>query len=104
MFFTNVAVLRKGKVKSLKQEILHTKENIITIQETHYPTKGRFQMNNMVVFEAIRRKKGGGTLIAVNKDLKPKMVEEYEDDFELLVVEIEAEDEDIRIISGYGPQ
>ena len=104
MLSTNAAGLRNGKVKSLKQEILHANANIVTIQETHYPKKGRFQMNNMVVFEAIRKKKGGGTLIAINKDLKPKLVEEYEDEFELLVVEIEAEDSEIRIISGHGPQ
>ena len=45
-----------------------------------------------VVFEAIRAKKGGGTMIAIHEDLNPKLVEEYNDDFELLVVEINAED------------
>ena len=57
-----------------------------------------------MVFETIRRKKGGGTLVAIDKDLKPKFVEEYDDEFELLVVEIEAENIEIRIITGYGPQ
>ena len=58
----------------------------------------------MVVFEAIRSLKGGGTLVACHKDLKPKLVEEYEDEFELLVVEIEVKKKQIRVISGYGPQ
>ena len=57
-----------------------------------------------VVFEAIRAKKGGGTLIAIHEDLNPKLVEEYNDEFELLVVEINTEDLEIRVISGYGPQ
>ena len=45
-------------------------------------------MPNFVVFEAIRKKKGGGTIVAVHQDLKPKLIEEYNDEFELLVVEI----------------
>ena len=35
---------------------------------------------DMVVFETIRNEKGGGTLIACHKDLKPKLVEEYDDE------------------------
>ena len=38
-----------------------------------------------VIFEAIRAKKGGGTAIAIHEDLKPKLIEEYSDEFELLV-------------------
>ena len=49
-------------------------------------------------------KKGGGTAIAINENLKPKLIEEYSDKFELLVVEVETIEKNIRIISGYGPQ
>ena len=62
------------------------------------------KVENMVVFEAIRTKKGGGTLCAVHKDLNPHLIEEYNDPFELLVVEVVAGNKDIRIITGYGPQ
>ena len=61
-------------------------------------------IENMVVFEAIRSKKGGGTLCAVHKDLNPKLIEEYNEPFELLVIEVVAGDRDIRVITGYGPQ
>ena len=56
------------------------------------------------MFEAIRVKKGGGTAIAIHEDLKPKLIEEHSDEYELLVVEIKTKDKDIRIMSGYGPQ
>ena len=36
--------------------------------------------------------------------MKPILIQEYSDEFELLVVEIRAGNKDIRIISGYGPQ
>ena len=38
------------------------------------------------------KKKGGGTMCAVREELKPKLIEEYSEQFELLVVEIEGED------------
>ena len=40
-------------------------------------------------------------MCAVDEALNPKLVEEYNDPYELLVVEI---DNDKRIITGYGPQ
>ena len=54
--------------------------------------KGKIQIPDTVVFETIRNEKGGGTLIACKKDLKPKLVEDYDDEFELLVVEIKLKD------------
>ena len=58
-------------------------------------------MENMVVFETIRRKKGGGTLCAAHKDLNPKLIEEYSEPFEILVA---AANKKIRAITGHGPQ
>ena len=43
-------------------------------------------------------------MCAVHEDLKPKLIEEYNDPFELLVVEIEAKSKAIRVITGCGPQ
>ena len=101
---TNAAGIINGKIDSLKSEIICTKANIVTIQETHCRKKGKIQIPGFVVFESIRTKKGGGTLIAAHEDLNPKLIEEYNTDFELLVVEIETKNKAIRIISGYGPQ
>ena len=94
-----------GKAESLVNEVNATSANIITIQETHSIRKGRVKLpNSFVIFEAIRKAKHGGTMCAVHEDLRPKLIEEYSDPFELLVVEIETRHRAIRIITGYGPQ
>ena len=103
-FSTNGAGVIRGKQDSLRCEVSNTEANIVTVQEMHSTQKGRFQMPNFVVFEAIRKKKGGGTIIAIHEDLTPKLVEEYNEEFELLVVEVKTKEKDIRLISGYGPQ
>ena len=75
------------------------------MQETHHATKGKIQIDSFVTFEAIRKhKKKGGTIIGVHQSLKPILINEYNDTFELLVVEIQIANREIRIISGYGPQ
>ena len=104
VFATNGAGVVGGKIESLKAEVLNTKSNVVTVQETHATTKGKNQMNNFVSFETIRKKKGGGTLIAIHKDLNPKLIEEYNKEFELLVVEVEVKGKEIHVISGCGPQ
>ena len=105
MFSTNAAGLVKGKVASLISEVNATSANIVTIQETHCSRKGRISMPaDFVVFESIRKRKCGGTLCAVKQYLNPKLIEEYDDPFELLVVEIEVENKGIRVITGCGPQ
>ena len=103
VFSTNSAGL-KSKIMNCKNEIKHFDAAIFTIQETHFQKKGKFNMEGYEIFEAIRNKKDGGTLIGVHKGLKPVLIEEYSEDFELLVVEISVMNKDIRIISGYGPQ
>ena len=92
LFSTNCAGVVNGKLDSLKSEVKNTGATVVTAQETHCRRKGRIHMDSMVVFEAIRRKKGGGTMCAVREELKPKLIEEYSEQFELLVVEIEGED------------
>ena len=105
VFSTNGAGIKNGKVASLNAEIESLQANLVTVQETHCTQKGRIVMDSkFVVFEAIRKRKGGGTLIAAHKDFQPKLIKEYSDNFELLVVELITEEKEIRIISGYGPQ
>ena len=95
----------KGKVESLKSEVEATEANIVTIQETHSTKKGKINMPvGFVVFEAIRKAKHGGTMCAIREELNPKLIEEYDDPFELLVVEVEVDNKSIRIITGCGPQ
>ena len=54
-----------------------------------------------VIFEAIRKKKGGGTLVAIHKDLNPKLIEEYNEEFELIVVKVSTKEKSIRVM---GPK
>ena len=103
IYSTNAAGL-KLKAESLKNEIKTLNAAVFTVQETHLVKKGKFKLKNFEIFEAIRKKHNGGTMIGVNKALKPVLISEYSEDFELLVVEIQIRNKDIRIISGYGPQ
>ena len=43
-------------------------------------------------------------MIAAHQNLKPKLIEVYGVDYELLVIEIQTTGKSIRVISGYGPQ
>ena len=94
----------KTKIESLKNEITSLDVAIFTIQETHFSKKGKLKIDNFETFEAIRTKQNGGTIIGVNKALSPILIKEYNDTFELLIVEIKIHSKNIRIISGYGPQ
>jgi exonuclease III len=104
IFSTNGAGVVGGKLKSLQAAVLNTNANLVTLQETHSKRKGKIQLVDHVTFEAIRKAKGGGTLISAHKDLNPKLIVQYEEEFELLVVEIELKEKKVRVISGYGPQ
>ena len=54
-------------------------------------------MENFVIFEAIRKnKEKGGSMLGVHENLKPILIEEYSDTFELIVVEIKAGKKEIR--------
>ena len=103
--FSNNAASLKSKLKSFKHELKQTDAGLFTIQETHFPSKGKVEIENYEIFKAIRKtKEKGGTMIGAHKALKPVLIMEYNETFELLVIEINVANKDIRIISGYGPQ
>ena len=105
MYSTNGAGVVNGKVESLKSEVLTTAAIVVTLQEIHNDRKGKIIMlTGFVTFEAIRKEKHGGTLCEIREKLNPKLIEEYNNNFELLVVEVEASNKIIRIITGCGPQ
>ena len=103
IFSTNAEGM-KHKLQSLNNEIKSSKIAIFTLQETHFRKKGNLKIDDFEIFEAIRKKPGGGTVIGAHKTLTPVLIEEYNDDFELLVIEVKIADKEIRIITGYGPQ
>ena len=49
-------------------------------------------------------KQKGGTLIGAHKNLDPVLIEEYCEDFELIVIEVKMGGKYVRIMTGYGPQ
>ena len=100
---TNAAQL-KGKLNSFKSELKYSNVGLFTLQETHYATKGKVKIEGFEIFEAIRKKVKGGTMIGAHKGLKPVLITEYNEEFELLVIEIKMANKEIRIMSGYGPQ
>ena len=57
-----------------------------------------------MIFEAIRRKEGGGSMLGIHVSHQPVLISEYCDAFELLVTEIQVAKKKIRVITGYGPQ
>ena len=61
-------------------------------------------LENWEIFESIRKKEFGGTMIGVHKGLNPILIEEFCGDFELLIVEISISGKKVQIMSGYGPQ
>ena len=100
---TNAADLRM-KTESLKSVINHFGSTVFSVQETHYRKKGKFNLDNFQIFEALRTKEGGGTMLGVHVSLQPVLVSEYSETFELLVVECKTNNQNIRFITGYGPQ
>ena len=104
IFSLNLAGIQ-SKLSSFKQEIRQTNSALFTAQETHYATKGKASFEGFEVFETIRKhKEKGGTMIGAHKALKPVLITQYDDTFELLVIEINVANKDVRVISGYGPQ
>ena len=65
---------------------------------------GKFALENFTIFEVIRKKEGGGSMLGVHVSLKPVLISEYSDTFELLVIEVKVGGMNIRVITGYGPQ
>ena len=95
-----------NKIKILVYNVNHIGAGMFTLQESHFKRKGRLNshFSDFEVFESIWKKQKGGTVIGAHKSLSPILIEEYLEDFELLVVEVIIGGKSIRVISGYGPQ
>ena len=96
----------QSKLQSLVDNVNHVGAGIFTLQETHFKRKGKlnYKFPEFQIFEAIRIKQKGGTAIGAHKSLEPVLIEEYSEEFELIVVEIKMGGKEVRIITGYGPQ
>lgn len=77
VFSTNAEGM-KNKIQSLKNEIISSKIAIFTLQESHFRKKGSLRIDDFEIFEAIRKKQGGGTVIGAHRALNPVLIEEYD--------------------------
>ena len=91
--FTNLSGLVKSK------EAL-----VFMVQETQLRKKGKHKLDNYELFESKRSQVGGGSLLGVHQSLNPVLINVYENEFELIVVEAKCGSKEIRFITGYGPQ
>ena len=102
MFSNNCSGLSQRK-ESLKNELKRTGSLLFTLQETHLSQKGKVEIESMQIYEAIRKKEHG-IMLGAHVSLKPVLISEYSEQFEMLVVEIKVSNKSIRVITGYGPQ
>ena len=73
---------------SLKHQIKEWYAAMFSVQETQFKKRGKFQYDDFIIFEAIRKNnEKGGTMVGIHKYFEPVLVEEYEENFELLVIE-----------------
>ena len=88
MFSANAGGLGK-KIHSLKHELNETFSHIFTIQESHFRTRGQLKINDFIIFESIRKnKEKGGSILGIHNSLEPVLIEEYSDNFELIVADM----------------
>ena len=74
------------------------------IQETQARKKGKHSLEEYVLFEAKRSKVGGGSMMGIHESMKPVLINVYDNEFELILVETKVGQKGIRFITGYGPQ
>ena len=86
IFLTNAAGLF-SKLERITNKLKYFDAGIFTIQESHFTTKGKLKLDDFDIFESIRNKVGGGSMIGIHSSLNGKLVSEYSDEFELLVVQ-----------------
>ena len=93
-----------NKYECLSSLVKSKQASVFMVQETQSRKKGKYQIENYVIFEAKRNKVGGGSLLGVHESMNPLLGSLYEVEFELIVVETKVGNKEIRFITGYGPQ
>ena len=95
----------KAKKDSLKAlvEILG-KPSCITLQKTKLCSKDTLKLKHYQIFQRNRNGFGGGLVTAVDPNLNPMLVTTRNDEAEVLTVQLDVNNQKIRVINGYGPQ
>ena len=93
-----------SKKDSLMQIIDQLKPSVICLQETKVIRKGTLKIQDYEIFENVRSKnKGGSLLTAVHSNLEPVLISE-DDETEILVIQSKLGNYNCRFINAYGPQ
>ena len=93
-----------NKVDSFSRKIEKFKPGVFFVQESKVRRKNQIKHKDYIMFEHLRKEKGGGGLLtAVHKSLNPVSISE-EDESEVLVVQGNINSKKVRFINGYGPQ
>lgn len=93
------------KFDSLVSLVKNIGASVFMVQETRSRKKGKYSSQYYVIFESIRQKVGGGSLMGVHKSFNPKLINVYDqENFELIIVEAKVANKEMRFITGYGPQ
>ena len=79
------------------------KPSCIIFQETNLPKKNVFKLNEYQVFQKNRNGSGGGLLTAVDPILNPMLISTKNEEAEILTVQLVVNNQNIRLINGYGP-
>ena len=96
-----------GKKASFLNLIKNEKPTCFMLQETKVKKAGQFRVEGYQIFEYVRQNKGGGGIaIGIDNECKnePLLVTQGEDGVEILVVEINVGEMQVRLITGYAPQ
>ena len=95
----------KAKKDSLYQTIkAFNFPSCITIQETKLRNMGSVKLSDYQVFEKLRPGLGGGLFTAIRESLSPVLIAPSKEEVEILVVQCQVNEMQIRVINGYGPQ
>ena len=88
--------------------ILQEMPSIITLQETKMKGKGKMKSNTTemyTIYELRRKSKGGGCIaIGVLPELNPGWINQGDDEVEVLTVQINVKEFNLRITTAYAPQ
>ena len=93
-----------SKKDSVFQIISQLNPSVLCMQETKVNRKGVLKIQDYEIFENIRSKNNGGSLLtAVHSNLEPVLISEN-DESEILVIQAKIGNYDCRFINAYGPQ
>ena len=110
--FGNNAASLTSKMKSFEFVVKDLKPDIFMIQESKFTRKGKLNhLKDYEIFEKLRENvkesnRSGGLAVGVHKNYAPFLIPDETDsdkDVDILTVQVNVENKDIRFISAYGP-